>query len=292
MLIIFMLIIVVVIYVFCVPFRIFIENPIFTVIYAVKDIFYYFTRYKNIPKKCYFRVYTGLFGQGKTLSAVRDVISFYNQFNDKKVYDDRLNEYVTQKVFILSNVDLKGVPYRKWHSLQQVVNIARWRHHTDKKRRERTVTVCLGDEFSVNMNSRQFSKNLSPTALNSFLCSRHALIQGFFLTSQRFGQMDALLRQVTQEVVDCKKYWRFCVNKVYDGWEMENSSSPDQCKKLAVIGYFANNELYSSYDTLQMVENLAKETDNGSMIPPEIERANLNQRLVVNARVVKNKKRK
>ena len=193
MLIIAMIVLSVVLYAFCVPFRIFIENPINTLKYGSKDMFYYFIRYKDIPKKCYFRVYTGLFGQGKTLSAVRDVISFYNQFNDKRVYDDRLKEYVTQKVFILSNVDLKGVPYRKWHSLQQVVNIARWRHYTDKKRKQRTITICLGDEFSVNMNSRQFSKNLSPTALNSFLCSRHALIQGFFLTSQRFGQMVIVL---------------------------------------------------------------------------------------------------
>lgn len=140
--------IVFVVYVYSVGFRLFLEKPIRFTSYIPKDIYLYLTRYKNIPKKPFINVYVGLFGSGKTLSAVHDCIQFYNDYNDKIVYDDRVGKFVKQKVFILSNVHLSGVPYRKFHSLQQLVNIGRWRHHTDKKKQQRTITVVIGDEFS------------------------------------------------------------------------------------------------------------------------------------------------
>lgn len=147
--IIFIIIFVVVLYVYSVGFRLFLEKPLRFSSYVPKDLFYYFTRYKNIPKKPFINVYVGLFGSGKTLSAVHDAVAFYNEYNNKRVYDDRQHKFVTQKVFILSNVHLIGVPYRKFSSLQQLVNIGRWRHNTDKKKGQRTITIVIGDEFSV-----------------------------------------------------------------------------------------------------------------------------------------------
>ena len=94
--------IVIVLYVYSVGFRLFIDKPFRFTSYIPKDLYFYFTRYKNIPKKPFINVYVGLFGSGKTLSAVHDIIEFYNTYNDKKVYDDRIKEYVIQKVFILS----------------------------------------------------------------------------------------------------------------------------------------------------------------------------------------------
>ena len=147
----------VVLYVFCLPFKVLIDKPIKTLSYIPRDIYYYFTRYKDIPKKPFINVYCGLFGSGKTLSAVHDAISFYNEYNNKRVYDDRIGEFVIQYVEILSNVELIGVPYTPFESLQQLVDIGVSRNEVDKKNKVRTITIVIGDEFSVQMNSRNFS---------------------------------------------------------------------------------------------------------------------------------------
>ena len=261
---------VVILYVYSLTFRLIVSNPFNFFKYLPKDVFNYFSRYKDIPKKPFINVYCGLFGSGKTLSAVHDAVSFYYEYNDKKVYDDRIKEYVTQKVFILSNVDLKGVPYRRFTSLQQIVNIGRWRHYTDKKKKIRTITIVVGDEFSVQMNSRNFSgpnKNIDAFFLNALLTSRHALIHGFYLTSQRFEHMDALLRQVSTNVIECKKVWRIQKNTYYDAYEREHASDPASVPKSFVTGFFVRDRDYDAYDTLQVVENLAKSCQEGDMIP-------------------------
>lgn len=270
--------------------------------YSFPDVFRYLFRYKNIPNKPFINMYIGLFGQGKTLSAVHDCVEFYYTYNDKKVYDDRIGKFVTQKVFILSNVSLVGVPYRKFTSLQQIVNIARWRHITDKKKNQRTITVVIGDEFSVQMNSRNFQggktssgkvieKNISPLFLNALLTSRHALIHGFFLTSQRFGHVDALLRQVTTNVIECKKVWRLQGLIYYDAWKYENCVNPLELRPERKTGFFVTNEDYSRYDTLAVVADLSKATDDGDMLPlaEQRERIHGEQKIEVN---VKKKRRK
>lgn len=211
-------------------------------------------------------MYVGLFGQGKTLSAVHDAIQFYKKYNDKKVFDDRINEFVIQKVFVLSNVDIKDIPYRKFHSMQQIINISKWRHITDRKKKVRTITIIVGDEFSVCCNSRQFASNFSPLTLSAILCSRHALIHGFFLTAQRYGQVDALLRQVTNYVIECKKVWRIQKHTWYDAWEYENSPRPTDCRKLDISGFFVTDKDYQAYDTLQVVDQISKATESGDMI--------------------------
>lgn len=270
--------IIIVLYVYSVGFRLFIDKPIRFTSYIPKDLFFYFTRYKNIPKKPFINVYVGLFGSGKTLSAVHDVIEFYQTYNNKKVYDDRIKEYVTQKVFILSNVHLNGIPYRHFHSLQQLVNIGRWRHHTDKKKKQRTITIVLGDEFSVQMNSRSFKTNIDPLFLNALLTSRHALIHGFFLTSQRFEHLDALLRQVTSNVIECKKLWRIQRNDYYDAYQREHCSRPEDLKPIERSGWFVTDRDYQSYDTLAVVENLSKACSEGDMITEKEIRENIGQR--------------
>lgn len=257
----------IILWVYSLTFRLLIQKPMLFFKYLPIDIYNYIKKYKNIPQKPFINVYVGLFGQGKTLSAVHDAIEFYNTYNDKIVYDDRIKEFVKQKVLVLSNVHINGIPYRKFISLQQIVNIARWRHKTDAKKKVRTITIVLGDEFSVQMNSRSFQKNISPLFLNALLTSRHALIHGFYLTSQRFGHMDALLRQVSSHVIECKKVWRIQKNTYFDAWEYENASRPKECRRLEVTGFFVTNKDYSSYNTLQVVQNLSKATDDNDMIP-------------------------
>jgi hypothetical protein len=231
--------------------------------YVPIDLYDFIRKYKNIPKKPFINCYVGLFGTGKTLSAVHDVIDFYNSFNNVRVYDDRIHDYVTQKVFVLSNVDLKTIPYRNFHSLEQIVNISRWRHHTDKKKKQRTITIVLGDEFSIQMNSRNFKSNIPVQFLNALLSSRHSLVHGFYLTSQRFNHMDALLRQICSNVIECKKIWRVELNYYFDAWDYENASKKNEvlCRKKE--SWFIRNQDFNSYDTLQVVSQLSKDISEG-----------------------------
>lgn len=245
-------------FVFCVPFRVIVLNPLKTIYNSILDIFKYFTRYFYIPKYPFINVYVGLFGSGKTLTAVHDALIFYRAYNDRKVYDDRFKRYVTQKVMILSNVDLKGVKYRKFVSMKQIIQISKTRHLTDKRKKQRTVTIVILDEASVQMNSRSFRDNLNMQSLQALLQSRHSLIHAFFLTSQRFEHMDALLRQISSNVIMCEKRWRIMKNTYYDAYMMEHCPNPTELKSKQVLGWFIRNRDYEAYDTLKVVDNLVK----------------------------------
>ena len=64
--------------------------------------------------------YTGLFGKGKTLSAVHKVVSSYKQYNGKKVWCPRRRRMVEQRIKVISNVAL-SIPYEDFRSLEQIV---------------------------------------------------------------------------------------------------------------------------------------------------------------------------
>ena len=116
--------------------------------------------------------YTGLFGKGKTLSAVHKVVGSYKQFNGKKVWCPRRKKLVTQRVKVISNVAL-SIPYEDFVSLEQIVLAAERNREYDDEHDTLTVTLVLGDEFSVQMNSRNFKTNIDPLFLNTILTCRH-----------------------------------------------------------------------------------------------------------------------
>lgn len=257
---------------------------------VIKDFYFWMRRYKHIPKQSKLIVYTGLFGQGKTLSMVHDVINFYNTYNNKIVYDDRFNEFVKQKVLVISNVDLKTIPYRRFTSLQQLVNIAKWRHVTDRKQHIRTVTIACIDELSTCLNSRNYRTNISPAFLNTLLTSRHSQIDRIYGTAQRFQHIDALYRQITSEVIECKKIWRFQLNTIYDAWLLENVPNVLDLPAKEKTGWFVTDQAYAAYDTLQVVKDLQKECDDKNFLPDkEIMDLRGSGTNVIN--VIKNKKK-
>lgn len=78
-----------------------------------------------------------------------------------------------QKVHIISNVHLNGVPYEELISLSQICCCA-WRNkEIDKKENTRTVLLVLLDEASAQLNSREFKTNINADFLNSLITSRH-----------------------------------------------------------------------------------------------------------------------
>lgn len=243
-------------------------HPFKTLYYAVKDLYYYIRKRKwRECKTGELVAYVGLFGRGKTLSAVHKVVSMYKKYDGKRIYDFHLKKWVTQRVVVISNVDLL-IPHYRFVSLQQVVDAAERRIDYDRAHDTRTITLVLGDEFSVQMNSRSFKTNIDPLLLNTILTCRHHYISIYY-TAQRFQHVDALLRQVTSYVVDCDKLWRFQRNYRYDAWEMENATNAMLLRPLRRECWFVRDIDYHMYNTLACVGNLVKSWGVNDMLSEE-----------------------
>lgn len=265
-------IVVIVAFLFCyymfIPFRLVVKNPISSVFYAVKDLYEYIVhRKRNECPTGKIIAYTALFAGGKTLSVVHYVVSLFYRYDGLKVWDRERRKFVTQRIHVISNVKLK-IPYENFVSLQQIVRVAEKFHQIDLENDTLTVTVVLGDEFSVQLNSREFKKNIDPLFLNTLLTCRHHHILMVY-DAQRFNHVDALLRQVTLAVVECKKKWRFMVQYEYDAFEMENAVNPLLLTPRFRDGWFIRDKDYNAYDTLACVGNLKKSFEEGDMMSEE-----------------------
>lgn len=249
--------------------RVIVLHPINTVKYSISDFIHFVKYHKwNEATYGYIKAYIGLFGKGKTLSAVHYVTTMYKKYNNKKVYCKRRKKWVIQKVHILSNVELKTVPYEKFISLSQLVKISQSVTEKDDENDTLTITIALADELSVQMNSRNFKTNIDAFFLNTILTCRHYHI-GLVYTAQRFQHVDALLRQVTSVVVSCNKVWRVQCQNFYDAWEMEQASSPSMLKPLKRSGFFITDNDFKAYDSFACVGNLAKSCADGDMLSSE-----------------------
>lgn len=229
------------------------------------DIFNYFRyrQWRNM-KTGYVISFVSLFGKGKTLSAVHYCIAMYNRYNNIRVYDMFRKKWVVQKVHIISNVDL-SIPFERFVSLAQIVSLGDRYKKIDEENNTLTVHLVLGDEFSVQLNSRSFKSNIDPLFLNSLLTCRHNHISLVY-TTQRFNHVDALLRQVTQTVYTCNKVWRVLNHQEYDAYELENASNPMDVRCKRRFGWFIRNSDYDAYDTLACVQNLSKSCAEGDML--------------------------
>ena len=142
---------------FCsVCFRTGLLHPFQSVRYFVADSLKWMKRKRwNELKTGQLIAYVGLFGKGKTLSAVHYIMGKYRRYNGCMVYDSDRKKWVRQVVHVISNVEL-SIPYEKFTSLAQVVQAAERFKKTDIKNNTLTCVLVLGDEFSVQLNSRQF----------------------------------------------------------------------------------------------------------------------------------------
>ncbi|WP_101696662.1 hypothetical protein [Clostridium minihomine] len=246
-------------------FRCAVLHPVKAISYGFKDsVAWYQEKRYNLCRTGELLAYVGLFGKGKTLSVVHRAVSDYKRYNDKKVWCSRRKKWVTQKVRVLSNVSL-SIPYEQFVSLSQIIYHAEHSAVQDDLNDTLTVTLVLGDEFSVQMNSRNFKTNIDPLFLNTLLTCRHYHISLFY-TAQRFSHVDALLRQVTSAVIDCDKLWRFQRQNVYDAWEMENAANVQLIRPLIRRAWFVTDADYNAYDTLACVGNLQKSVKDGDML--------------------------
>lgn len=233
--------------------------------YAFKDAFTYI-RYKKyrIPKTGEIIAYTGLFGMGKTLSAVHRICMIYHANNGARVWCPRRRKWVKQRVRILSNVEFTYIPYFPLFSLQQVVDSTDRIRKYDDENDTLTITLVFIDEAGSVLNSREFKHNIDPFVLNSILTCRHWNISIIY-TAQRFMNVDALMRQVTSSVYECKKIWRFQFQRKYDAWTLEQAQNPGQIPCESILSWFVRDRDYNAYDTYACVDNLKKTVEAGSM---------------------------
>jgi len=242
-----------------------VSHPISVSIYGIKDVWnYIWHKEANFCGTGELVAYTGLFGKGKTLSAVHRVTSAYKAYNGKKVWCPRRKKIVTQRVHVISNVSL-NIPYEDFISLEQIVLDAERKQAYDDEHDTLTVTLVLGDEFSVQMNSRNFKTNIDPLFLNTILTCRHYYISLYY-TAQRFGHVDALLRQVTSYAVECDKLWRFQRLRYFDAWDLENATNSQLIQPYRKDCWFVKDADYEAYDTLACVGNLKKSMAAGDMM--------------------------
>lgn len=256
---------------FCmsIPFRVVVMHPFNSVRYAIKDVCLYFKHrkydyYNAGLLNCYF----AHFGRGKTLSVVHYVVAVFRRYNNKLVWDSGRRRFVTQKVHIISNVHLKGVPYEELCSLSQVVCCA-WRNKKiDTENNTRTVVLVLLDEASSQLNSRNFKTNIDADFLNTLITSRH-FHMSLVYTSQKFHLVDALLRSVTQTGISCNKIWRIMVQNFYSADELEYASDPTLVRPISRRGWFVKDSDFASYDTFATVDKLKRSVDAGEMMSEE-----------------------
>lgn len=245
-----------------------VTHPVGVLVNGVRDLFTYVGHKEyNLCGTGELVAYVGLFGKGKTLSAVHRVVAAYHQYNGKKVWCRRRKKFVTQRVKVISNVSLQ-IPYEDFISLEQIVVAAERNEAYDDANNTLTITLVLGDEFSVQMNSRNFKTNIDPLFLNTILTCRHYHISLYY-TAQRFCHVDALLRQVTCSVIDCDKLWRFQRLTEYDAWQLENATDTSLIAPISRSCWFVRNRDYNAYNTLACVGNLKHAMRAGQMMTEE-----------------------
>ena len=198
--------------------------------YLGLDIFEYF-KYKKWNNWNGFglNIYVGMFGRGKTLSATKFVLSQAKRY----------------KLNVISNIKLNGYPYTPLTNWQEIVDAP-------------GNTIILIDEMSTVFNAREW-KNFNVNLLFQLLqCRKNKkMIVG---TAQRFAHVDKLLRDITYEVIDCNKFWRFQHTVHFDGWDYENCMNHDMLKRTYYDWQFISNKDYAGYDTSEIIDN-AKRTE-------------------------------
>lgn len=207
------------------------------------------------------------FGSGKTLNMVRSALSIYKNYNNVEVYDFDKMEWVTQHIHILSNLKLLGVPYVPLQSVQQIIDIANGHGVPDDGNQH--IYLVLIDELGRVFNNREWKNNISSDFLSALLQQRKnkIIIKG---TVQDFSLFDATMRKVSAVAYSCSKTWRFLVLKKYFAKDIERAGfNTDLCEVRSVACHFADDRLYNSYDTNEVVKDIIKETQSGLRLTNE-----------------------
>lgn len=238
-------------------FRCIFLHPFHVIFYAIKDIWKYvhYARWREYRGYGTLTIFNGLFGKGKTLSSTIYGRKIYKRYNGKKVFDFNEKKWKTQFIKLVSNVDIKDCPYMKLNSLNDITKLT---EHNDGV----SVWVVCVDEMSTQVNSREYKTNFSTDLLNVLLTCRHYRMQ-MIGSAQRFAHVDALVRQVTANAIECRKLWRLLQWDIYDAWTVENTTDITKIKPKKRKCVFVTDKDFNAYDTVACVESFKKNVLEG-----------------------------
>lgn len=211
-------------------------------------------------------LYTGsgsqVFGSGKTCSMINEIVGLYNHFDGLPVWSKDENKFVDQHIHIISNVELYGIPYIKFESVNQFVDLDKYKFP------DQDVTIFLLDESGSIFNSREFRDNISTEFLRTLLQSRKNKV-ALYMTSQRLQFTDKILREICSVVVECKKTWRFIRCREFHALDLEYAINPNIVRPRLTRYWFAKDEDFNNYNSYQLVEQLKKKYNPNDFLSTE-----------------------
>jgi hypothetical protein len=214
-----------------------------------KFIYWKFYDFRNPqpPRPFGITLYCGLPGQGKTLSMCHDLQLLRQKFPKAK---------------IATNFNFKDQD-AKIETVDDLVNLTNGEDGY----------IFAIDEIQSVFFSRNF-KNFPMEILHLITQNRkHAkMILG---TAQRFMNVDIQIRALCTYVYECANPFRnnrwFFLRKFYaDEYNTDLEREEKKRKYISRHSYIATNTLYSSYDTLEVVSNIADDSTSSSpaSLPP------------------------
>ena len=230
-----------------------------------KDIYFYFKhkRYNECPEYGKIRLNCAcgshVFGSGKTLDIVKTALDIYRKYDGLQVWDKDAKKFVTQRIHIISNVQIFGVHYIPFKDIGQLIEIEKYKFGS------MDVTIFLLDESGAIFNSRDYKNNISPEFLTSLLQSRKNKV-ALYMTSQRFIFTDKILREICGIVNECKMFWRIVTIKSYDAYQLENAINSSLIVPKKVRLWLAKDSDYASYNSYQLIENMRKTYEPGKYL--------------------------
>ena len=233
-----------------------------------KDIYYYFKhkRYNECPEFGKIRLNCAcgshVFGSGKTLDIVKTALDIYRKYDGLQVWDADKKKFVTQRIHIISNVQIFGVNYIPFKDIGQLIEIEKYKFGS------MDVTIFLLDESGAIFNSRDYKNNISPEFLTSLLQSRKNKV-ALYMTSQRFIFTDKILREICGIVNECKMFWRIVTIKSYDAYQLENAINSNLIMPKKVRLWLAKDSDFKSYNSFQLIENMRKTYEPGKYLGTE-----------------------
>ena len=256
-------------FIFSVTFRFIILNLFTITKTAFVDIYYYFKHKKYNNCKWFGKLYmftaqdNQAFGCGKSLSMVHLCNKIYQRYHNKPVWDYEQNKFVNQRIFFISNLELKNIPtYIPFTDKLQFEYIDLYKFaKTD-------IVIFVLDECGVVFNNREYKTNLPTSFITRLLQVRHFKI-GFITNAQRFQMVDKVFREVTNTVTTCKKFWRFVWLIDYDAYELENAVNPSLLQGFNKRVWFALDKDFDAYDTNYNVSQLRNDLEAGKFMTSE-----------------------
>lgn len=202
-----------------------------------------------------------VFGCCKTLSGAVKVYDLYNRYDGATTYDYKSDNphWITWKVNVISNLDIKGIPVTPFENMNQLVKLG----EEDNSNR---YNIVLIDECNAVLNSRNFKNNFqNEEQIKSLVTCRHNNLY-VILVGQRFRYLDALVRNIMDRVIECRhiSLLNTVIHDIYSAYDLETCDNPRVVRRKKLELRHIADWQYKLYDTKALVNLIAKTEGNSS----------------------------